>query len=401
MLERHAFALVIAACLAACGLSLTPGPARGQEAVPDPAEPLLDRAKRALANGDRRECWRAVDLVVSNYPYAEPRCRTILDTLEQVPDEQKVGRVHIATWPRDKDAAVSLCFDDALRSAYDRAAPALNGFRWRGTFYLIARDASERTPWIRLARAGHEIGNHTWSHPHLSAESAEGVDQEVRRCSDYLEREIVRGRVLTFAYPFCDSGKPGKAAAALQQRVGAWFLAVRGGPYEPCIRATPTNLELLPTVMIQTDTPPAAIEKSIADTLTYRGWLLLTHHELVDGPGWSPIPKPTWEAELAALHAVEDRAWIAPVATVASYVAARRDAVVESCRPGADRLEVSVRCKPRPRAVLQPLWAAIRVPADWQEVCVERQGDPRLVRASLATFEVMPDGSRVTIRKTR
>src|SRR5579862_4248552 len=74
-------------------------------------------------------------------------------------------------WPQGCLGAVSLTFDDGLRSQLEQAIPILEEHGLRGTFYLNPRGADEavwrRTlePWREPARRGHEIGNHSLIHP--------------------------------------------------------------------------------------------------------------------------------------------------------------------------------------------------------------------------------------------
>lgn len=70
------------------------------------------------------------------------------------------------TWPNGKTAAIVLTYDDALRSQLDVAVPQLAKARLRGTFFLdgdITPDDMLR--WRAVARAGHELGNHSTNHP--------------------------------------------------------------------------------------------------------------------------------------------------------------------------------------------------------------------------------------------
>jgi peptidoglycan/xylan/chitin deacetylase (PgdA/CDA1 family) len=70
-------------------------------------------------------------------------------------------------WPHGARAAVSLAYDDALASQLDHAVPALERHAIRATFYLtLASDtvAQRLDDWRRVARAGHELGNHSLFH---------------------------------------------------------------------------------------------------------------------------------------------------------------------------------------------------------------------------------------------
>ncbi|QJR79785.1 polysaccharide deacetylase family protein [Alteromonas pelagimontana] len=63
---------------------------------------------------------------------------------------------------------VTLSYDDALDSQLDHAVPALAQYKLTGSFYLVpTSDAfvARKEEWARLPTAGHEIGNHSMTHP--------------------------------------------------------------------------------------------------------------------------------------------------------------------------------------------------------------------------------------------
>lgn len=72
-------------------------------------------------------------------------------------------------WPDGIEGAVSLTFDDGIVTQLDNAIPCLNDNDLKGTFYLNPERGDrwdqllER--WKEVSRQGHEIGNHTSSHP--------------------------------------------------------------------------------------------------------------------------------------------------------------------------------------------------------------------------------------------
>jgi peptidoglycan-N-acetylglucosamine deacetylase len=69
-------------------------------------------------------------------------------------------------WPRGKTAAVVLTYDDALRSHLDVAIPQLAAAGFEGTFFLDGDlTPDEVVRWRSVARAGHELGNHSMFHP--------------------------------------------------------------------------------------------------------------------------------------------------------------------------------------------------------------------------------------------
>src|ERR1022692_4817337 len=71
-------------------------------------------------------------------------------------------------WPEGKRVAVSLSFDDARASQVDVGLPLLDKYGVKATFYVNPTGDKWTTRlagWKKAAAEGHEIGNHTMSHP--------------------------------------------------------------------------------------------------------------------------------------------------------------------------------------------------------------------------------------------
>jgi peptidoglycan/xylan/chitin deacetylase (PgdA/CDA1 family) len=75
-------------------------------------------------------------------------------------------RIRSINWPEGKKVAISLTFDDARLSQVDAGIPALDEYGVKATFYLNPAPMLERLDgWRRAVASGHEIGNHSTTHP--------------------------------------------------------------------------------------------------------------------------------------------------------------------------------------------------------------------------------------------
>ncbi|MDP7399235.1 MAG: polysaccharide deacetylase family protein [Lentisphaeria bacterium] len=111
--------------------------------------------------------------------------------------------------------AVSLTFDDGRPTQLEHAVPVMDRLDLRGTFYLVPSgdDWRERLePWCDVARSGHEIGNHTVSHPapgNLYAVSTacydeltlDDMERDIREAQARLEQIAPHQEAWTFCYP--------------------------------------------------------------------------------------------------------------------------------------------------------------------------------------------------------
>ena len=127
----------------------------------------------------------------------------------------------VGEW-NNKQCAVVLTYDDALNVHLDNVIPCLDSAGLKGTFYIIGESTaiSKRiSEWRIAAKHGHELGNHTLTHPcdgslpgrtwvkpetDLSKYSVERIINEIRVTSTLLQ--AIDGKTeRTFAYTCGDT----------------------------------------------------------------------------------------------------------------------------------------------------------------------------------------------------
>lgn len=109
-------------------------------------------------------------------------------------------------------AAVSISFDDARLSQIDIGLPLLKKLDLKATFYVLASGVNKRLDgWKQLAAQGHEIANHSTSHPcsanhAFSAKNAledftlQRMEQDLDQANADIER-LLQVKPMSFAYP--------------------------------------------------------------------------------------------------------------------------------------------------------------------------------------------------------
>ena len=118
-------------------------------------------------------------------------------TVEAVLADVRTGRV--------KRCDVALTFDDGYDDAVSFAAPILEAYGDRATFYIpsgfVGMSGHLKPAGVRhLAQAGMEIASHSVSHPDLAALPAARAANELTLSRSALER-ISRAAVISLAYP--------------------------------------------------------------------------------------------------------------------------------------------------------------------------------------------------------
>lgn len=125
---------------------------------------------------------------------------------------------------------VALTFDDGPTARFTpRVLDALAAVDARATFFFIGRNVNTAPDLARRVRdAGHEIANHTWSHPSLAVVEADRTLDELRRGTAAI-REATGVNATWFRPPRGQlTGTSMRYAADLGQQVAMWSVT-RGG----------------------------------------------------------------------------------------------------------------------------------------------------------------------------
>jgi peptidoglycan/xylan/chitin deacetylase (PgdA/CDA1 family) len=107
-------------------------------------------------------------------------------------------------WPNGARAAVSLTYDDGLDSQLENVVPALDARGLKATFFLTEENMEARlADWQAVARDGHEIGDHTVSHPcSLRDYSAAKLgSEEIDRAERFFNTSFGANPRRIYAYP--------------------------------------------------------------------------------------------------------------------------------------------------------------------------------------------------------
>jgi peptidoglycan/xylan/chitin deacetylase (PgdA/CDA1 family) len=233
-------------------------------------------------------------------------------------------------WPAGAPAAVSFSFDDARLTQIDRGMEVLARHGARATFYVSPPRVEERLAgWREALRAGHEIGNHSLTHPcsgnfafahHNALEemTLAGMEAELDEASRRIG-ELLAVRPRTFAYPcgntFVGRGSETRSYVPL---VARRFLAGRG--YLNGETNDPLRCDLSQLVSVGLDRAPASYVTGLLDNALERGaWLIFTGHDIGAGDE-VPLTVDIALLETALREAKARGLWLVPVAEAAGHV---------------------------------------------------------------------------------
>jgi peptidoglycan/xylan/chitin deacetylase (PgdA/CDA1 family) len=229
-------------------------------------------------------------------------------------------------WPGGAPFAVSLSYDDSLQSQLLNAIPALDKAGMHGTFFLSGqpyRDPAALAPWIKAAKAGHELASHTVSHPcpaemKLPAAPLESFDLKAMEAELLLTAKVL-GKLapktgLTFAFPCgADYVGQGEKKASFRPLTAAIFKASRnawGGAADPL----KVDLNAVPAVGGDHELPELLAQVEAAKKAG--AWLVFVFHGV--GGDYLALSSEAHQKLLEALKA--SGAWVAPFSEAAAWV---------------------------------------------------------------------------------
>ena len=238
------------------------------------------------------------------------------------------------SWPDGKTAALSLSFDDARASQVAAGTAFLDQYNVKATFFVVPDTAAQHLQgWKDALASGHEIGNHTLTHPcsgnypwsrHKALESytLDQMRTEMVEANEKI-RELLGVTSTVFAYPcgqtFIGRGLEAKSYVPL---VAELFLV--GRTYRDRTPNDPVFCDFAQVTGIDMD------DKSFDDILPIltnarknNQWVVLGGHEMGED-GQQTTRFSMLKKLLAYARNPANGIWIAPVGTVAKYVRDKR-----------------------------------------------------------------------------
>ena len=189
-----------------------------------------------------------------------------------------------------EDKKIALTFDDGPHYKYtDMILDILEKYGVKATFFVIGINAERYPEKIkRIVSNGHEIGNHTYSHPHLKNISDKELESEIKKASDIITN-ITGEKPSLFRPPegFC-----GKNVTGTVNKCGCsvilWSHDTRDWAHTPSSEISAKILNgikggdiILFHDFITPDTPTPDALENVIPKLIEKGYEFLTVSELI------------------------------------------------------------------------------------------------------------------------
>ena len=236
-------------------------------------------------------------------------------------------------WPNGAEMALSLTFDDGRPSQVTHAIPLLDSFDVKATFYSQPENLrNELAGWRRAVAVGHEIGNHTVGHPCtgnfawvrydgvvLESYDLERMRAEIVQANDEIE-EMLGVRPVSFAYP-CGQTYVGRGRDTRSYVPLVAELFQTGRRWLDETSNAPDHFDTAQVMAMRMDGEDFAAVQRMVERARHSGnWLVLAGHGVGDNPRWG-TQLDMLKDLLAYAQNPDNRAWIAPVTEVATFIA--------------------------------------------------------------------------------
>ncbi|HJV44739.1 MAG TPA: polysaccharide deacetylase family protein [Bacillota bacterium] len=122
---------------------------------------------------------------------AEPVATSPTQNIQQEEKKPEPEKTEEVVWKIDtQDKVVALTFDDGPSPKYTPQLLALlKQYDVHATFFLVGENVEKHPELVQQeVSAGHEIGNHTYTHTNINQLSAEQFHEEVKKTSEAIER---------------------------------------------------------------------------------------------------------------------------------------------------------------------------------------------------------------------
>ena len=294
-------------------------------------------------------------------------------------------KVSIAKYAGNKAASISLTFDDGTRDHFTHITPQLNKYGLKGTFGINGNCIGDlddgyapRLSWDELRemdRQGHEINNHTWSHPNLY-EHPEWTQVEFEKNDSAMIAEL---------------GHPAKSVLLPFNAYTTEVLSYCNSKY--------VGVRLSQFALGQHDSHATkeSIAKWLQEVVNGGEWGVTMTHGIFKTWDYWHEPEVLWDF-FRTLSEMKDTIWVGTFGDVQAYIK-ERDAVSISTQCADSAMSVKL-CCPLPKHLFNyPLTLKIEDVPISGNVFIKQDGNELnyLVEEGALIVDVNPHGSEIVV----
>jgi peptidoglycan/xylan/chitin deacetylase (PgdA/CDA1 family) len=306
----------------------------------------------------------------------------------------------VAPWPGFRSCAISYTFDDGCSGQFSKAIPIFDEFGYKLTLFTVTNWVGNWNNLKNAAINGHEVANHTLSHPKLDTMAIEAQKTEIKTSNDLINSRVTTQKSVTMATPYCAKGNDSLAAT--------FFIAVRGcqGFVEP---NTPGNFMNVSSVICGDQ---GTVKKTIDfknkanSAASSKGWLVYLIHGVDNDGGYSPLSSDTLRQSLAYLKENEHKFWVTTFGNAARYIKERNCIIINETASTDTSLTVNIADTLNNNEIYNyPLTIRRALPAGWSQAKATQNELAitdtviEINSVKYIQFDAVPDGGSVVITK--
>jgi peptidoglycan/xylan/chitin deacetylase (PgdA/CDA1 family) len=315
----------------------------------------------------------------------------------------------------DMEAAIGNQFDQKqykeVYSIIDKAYAVLRkiGHRYNFEKEKNKPENSYHLTWDILKKThneGHEIANHTVSHPYMPVLDKANISYEIEKCSRDIEEHlgikrvlsiecpygIDDKRVLSYVYPKFPFVRNGLTDSFIKE-------ILRGDPQEPVSKEKEyVQWQRGPVTKTSLD----EMKKWIDETVEKNVWLVLVIHG-VEGLGWEAIPKERLKKYFDFIISKENRLWIATFQDAYKYIQERMNTKVVT-KINSKEITINLSNKLDNKIYNLPLTLKTAIPDSWKDIKIT-QGQKKLNIETIAEagksyvkYNAIPNSANINIK---
>ncbi|HZS53351.1 MAG TPA: polysaccharide deacetylase family protein, partial [Bryobacteraceae bacterium] len=290
----------------------------------------------------------------------------------------------LATWRGFSASAVSYTFDDNSPNQFSVAQPMFDAKGLHATFFCIVGGTPDWTAITNASAKGHEIGNHTLTHPNLSSETDAQVIAEEGGAKTLIEAHTGK-KCVSLAYPYC---------APPNELITSQFCSFARSCNGSLVPITPSDF-----LSIGSMGPDVDMNAASENAASSGSWLVWLIHGIDNDAACCPIASSVLKANLDYVSTFPDDWWIETFGNVCRYIQERNAAVLTVVSIDAAHITIQLTHNLDNTIFNYPLTLRRPMPSGWATAAVTQNGVsvPSHVVNGKLMFDVVPNGGDIVM----
>lgn len=296
--------------------------------------------------------------------------------IDLVQNTQTTQTAEVDLWPWGAKAAVSFTLDEGVLEPYTILLPEFDVRGWKASFFIYTDQPQWEKTWSVILQAhqrGHEVTNHTKTHPNLTTLSDEQIHEELKLGIAELKKQLKDDSLVfpSFAYPY----------EATDERtwkiVKQYHRYARSGDNGALVPPNPVPINdahhpkwnALTAKAVTHDYSLEAWNSWIDATVKQGGWFIEELHGVEhqgNVGGWEPRSLREFQDHFDHIESFGQDIWVDSMGAVSKYIEERESAQVKVNFWSSEGITVDLKDDFKDEALFNvPLTLKLELPTAW------------------------------------